>query len=532
MPITTPGKAPQPRGALTVLFMTATCMAVVGYNTTAVVTILPNLKSEFDLTPNEMQWIMAIYTVVSATLVLILSRLGDVTGKMKVFFFGMAVFGLGSLAVAVAPNAAALLVGRGVQGAGAAALFGTSLSLLNAATPEAQRSSIMGVWGAVIGLAISLGPIVGGAFADFLNWRGIFIADVIFLAIAFLIGLRVDKRGYVPDHRLPGARLDYAGAVALVLLLGPLAFALSNGQTAGWDSPLTLLAVVVAGVAAIALPLTARHVEDPLIELRYFRHPRYLMAALGMFLSGFSLLCFFVFFNIFVQSPAALGLSAMAAGAAVLPLSGMMFIVSITAPGYLKEVSARWPVSIGMAALATGFLLLSWTDNTTQYSDVWWKLIFLGIGMGLTFSLLPRVGLRLLPEEHTGQASGVINTFLYFGATLGSVLGGLAQAVTVQAGLSKVTAALPAESAKTEGLTETLAHGSPSEVQHLLASLDPSASTALAAALRDLQDNAFDNAMLVGAIATLIGTLLALWLLRGAIPPLHSAAALAKPRSH
>lgn len=531
MPTAAHGEGAQPGGARLVLVMAATCMAVVGYNTTAVVTILPDLKSDFDLTPAGLQWVMAIYTVSSATLVPILGRLGDVTGKMKIFFFGMAIFALGSFAVIVAPDGAVLLAGRGAQGAGAAALFGTSLSVLNAATPEDQRAGVMGIWGAVIGLAISLGPIVGGAFTDYLNWRGIFVADLILLAIAFLIGLRVNKRGYVPERRLPGARLDYAGAVALVLLLGPLSFALSNGESGGWGSPLTLLPLAVAALAAIALAITARRVDDPLIELRYFRHPRYLMAALGMFIAGVALLCFFVFFNIFVQSPAALGLSAIEAGAAVLPLSGMMFVLSVLAPRYLAPISFHWPVSIGMAALAAGFLLLSWTDNTTAYGEIWWKLVFLGIGLGLTFSLLPRIGLRLLPDEHAGQGSGVINTFLYFGATLGSVLGGVAESITVRAGLSDVIAALPAGSTQREGLAQALTHGSPGEVQHLLAGLDPSTSKALADALRGLQDNAFDNAMLVGAAAVLIGTVLALWLLRGPIPPLHSAAALTRPKT-
>ena len=153
-------------GTRLVLGMTAICMTVVAYNTTAVVTILPNLKSGFDLTPTELQWVMAVYTVTGATFVPILGRLGDIVGKMKVFFFGMACFSAGSLAVVVAPDGAILLAGRAAQGAGAAALFGTSLSLLNAATPEAQRASVTGIWGAMIGPGMSLGPIVGGTFAD------------------------------------------------------------------------------------------------------------------------------------------------------------------------------------------------------------------------------------------------------------------------------------------------------------------------------------------------------------------------------
>ena len=518
-------------GTRLVLAMTAICMTVVSYNTTAVVTILPNLKSDFDLTPTALQWVMAVYTVTGATLVPILGRLGDIVGKMKVFFSGMSCFFVGSLAVALAPDGAILLAGRAAQGAGAAALFGTSLSVLSAATPEAERASVTGVWGAMIGLGMSLGPIVGGVFGEYLNWRGVFVSDLFLLALAFAIALRVTRRGYVPERRKPGARFDTAGAVALVLLLGPLSFALSNGERAGWASPLTLLPLALTAVAAFALYRTERRLDDPLIELGYFRHPRYLVATLGMFLSGFVFMGFFVFFNLFVQSPAALGLSAVAAGAAVLPLSAMMFVVSTVAPRVLAAVSFHWPISIGMACLVLGFLLLSVTGNTTGYGEIWWKLVIVGAGMGLAFSLLPRVGLRLLPEEHAGQGSGVINTCLYFGATLGSVIGGVVTAMTVRAGLHEVIAALPAGSTKSESLAHALAHGSPSEVQQLLAGLEPTTSATLAAALRDLQDNAFDNVTLIGAAGALIGLVLALWLLRGPVPPLHSAAAPARAES-
>ena len=161
--------SPEPQGTRLVLVMTAICMTVVAYNTTAVVTILPNLKSGFDLTTTELQWVMAVYTVSAATLVPILGRLGDLIGKMRVFFFGIACFFAGSLAVVLAPDGAILLAGRAAQGAGAAALFGTSLSVLTAATPEAQRASVTGMWGAMIGLGMSLGPIVGGAFAEYLR---------------------------------------------------------------------------------------------------------------------------------------------------------------------------------------------------------------------------------------------------------------------------------------------------------------------------------------------------------------------------
>ncbi len=515
-------------GARLVLLMTALCMMVVGFNTTAVATILPNLKAEFDLSPSSLQWVMAIYTVVSATLVTIVSRLGDITGKMGVFFAGMIVFALGSALVLFSQDAAMLLAGRGAQGAGAAALFGTSLSLLTAATPEEQRASVTGAWGAIVGLAIGVGPIVGGAFAHYLSWRGVFATDLALLIVAFVVGLRVSKEHYVPDTRLAGAKFDLSGAVALVLLLGPLSFALSNGESHGWVTRSTLIPLAVSAVAVIALVITSRRSADPLIELRYFRHPRYFMAAAGMFITGFALFSFFVYFNVFVQSPDAFGLSAVGAGVAILPLSLSMFVVSVVAPRFLAPYSFRWPVILGMGFMACGFLLLTTTTNTTGMGAIWWKLVIIGIGMGIGFSLLPRLGLRLLPEEHVGQGSGVVNAFLYFGATLGAVVGGLAEAITTRRGLTEVINALPTGSEQRADLAHALTHGTASQVQQLIAGLDPTTGETLARALRDLQDDAFNSAMFVAAMATLLGMILAAALLRGPVPPPHSAVDLTK----
>ncbi len=517
-----------PDGARVVLAMTAICMMVVGFNTTAVATILPNLKAEFDLTPSGLQWVMATYTVASATLVTIVSRLGDITGKMGVFFFGMIVFAIGSSLVLFAQDGAMLLIGRGAQGAGAAALFGTSLSLLTAATPEEQRASVTGAWGAIVGLAIGVGPIVGGAFAHYVSWRAVFATDLILLVIAFVIGLKVSKQEYVPDTRLAGARFDYLGAMAIVLFLGPLSFALSSGEGNGWATSMTLVPLAVAALAIVGIVLAARRSDDPLIELRYFRHPRYFMAAAGMFFTGFTLFGFFVYFNTFVQSPDAFGYSPVGAGLAIMPLSLSMFVISVTAPRFLAPYSFRWPVVIGLGAMACGFLLLMATTNTTQYGEIWWKLMMVGIGLGICFSLLPRLGLRLLPEAHVGQGSGVINACLYFGATLGAVVCGLAEAVTIRRRLSEVIDALPSGSTQREDLDHALAHGTPSQIQQLISAMEPQSGTALAKALRDLQDNAFDSAMMITAIAALIGMALALVLLRGPVPPVHSAAELAK----
>jgi EmrB/QacA subfamily drug resistance transporter len=517
------------RGTWLVLIMASIGMTVIAYNTTAVITIMPNLQSEFDMRPTRLQWVMTIYTVSAATLVPVMGRLGDQVGKMPVYVFGIVVFALGALAVALAGDAFVLLAGRLGQGIGAASLFGTSLAVLSAATPESQRSFVMGFWGAMMALGMSLGPIIGGSFAELISWRGIFVSDLVLSAICLVLAIHVARAGYVPDTRVAGARFDYPGAAALVLLLGPSAYALTNGESQGWTSAATLVPLGVALAAAIAFWVIERRVREPLIHLGYFRHPRFLMSTLGVLIAGFLLLGFLVYFNLFVQSPDTLALSPVLAGAALLPLTAVMFVLSVTAPRILAPYSFHWPVTIGMACLAIACLLLYGTSNTSTYASIWWKLIILGIGFGLTTPLLPRVGLRLLPEEHTGQGSGVINTCLYFGGSMGVVVCGLVAAITVRTRVAAVVDALPADLEGRDGVVASLTHGSPNQVQQTLFTLDPGIGSALQETLRAVQDDIFDAVMLTCALVALTGGLLAGWLLRGPVPPPHSAAGLARP---
>ena len=177
-----------------------------------------------------------------------------------------------------------------------------------------------------------------------------------------------------------------------------------------------------------------------------------------------------------------------------------------------------------MIAFALGALLLAGIGNGSTYAEIWWRLIVVGIGFGLTMPLLPHVGLRLLPDEHAGQGSGVINGLLYFGATLGVVLGGVVSALTIRSHITTVLTALPVDSARHEALSTTLAHGSAGEVQQALDALEPSAGASLRAALSAVLDDAFDHTMLALAAIAVVGAVLAAWLMSGPVPAPHSAA--------
>jgi MFS family permease len=515
------------RGTWIVFALTAICMTVVAYNTTAAITILPKLKSDFDMRPTTGQWVMTIYTLAAASLVPIFGGLGDILRKVHVFIFGMASFAVGALLVATSPDSIVVLIGRLFQGIGAGTMVGNSLGVLSAATPENKRTFIFGLWSGMISLGMSLGPVIGGLFAEYASWRGVFFLDLVLLAVAAGFAVPVIRKDYVPDLHPPNARFDYLGGVFMIFLLGPLTYALSIGGSAGWTSARTLISFAIAVAAGIVFFLTELWVQQPLVRLHYMLHPRFLMSALGMAICGYMLLNFFFYFNFFVQSPDTLNMSPVVAGLAVMPYSLVMFALCVTAPRILAPYSFRWPVTIGMALMAIACLLLATTTNTTSYGALWWKLVILGVGFGLTFPLLPRVGLRLVREQDSGQASGVINTFLFLGATIGVVVGGMASAIAVRSQLSGVIAALPTGSYDRDQLATLITYGSLGEIQKILNSLESSStSQAIAAALRTVQDDAFNAAILTGAVLCAIGAVLALWLLRGPVPEPRAAAKL------
>jgi EmrB/QacA subfamily drug resistance transporter len=513
-----------------VLSMTSICMAIIAYNTTALVTVLPQLTTDLDLRPATLQWVMAIYMVVAASFVPIMGRLSDLYGKINVFLLGIVSFAAGSLLASMVTDATWLLTGRALQGAGGASMFGTSLSVLTVATPESRRPFVMGLWGALIAVGMSLGPMIGGLFGEFLSWRWVFIFEVIMLAIAALLLWRIVIANYVPNSKNEHDSLDVIGAFLLVIALAPLAYGLSLSETAGWLDTETLGLTGFGLVAIVAFCLRERYTATPLLQIDYFRHPRYIVAASGMFIIGFVFMGFFIYYALYAQSPDTLAMSPVLAGASMLPMTGMMLVLSVVAPQKLAPYSFRWPITLGMLCLSIACYLMSLINDATTYNDIWWRLMLLGCGLGLTMPLLPRVGMRILAAEHVGQGSGTINTFLYFGATVGAVICGLAQQTTIKDHIREVLSALPVNSSQHETIVTALGSGSGSEVQAALAALGSPVSQSLGIALKDVRDDAFAAVMLACALITLCGSLLAGILMRGPVPQPESGAKLLRNR--
>ncbi len=483
-------------------------------NTTAVMTALPKIAAELDLSTFGKLWVINIYMLCTAVLVAIMGRFSDIFGKLNVFVLGLCVFAAGSISVMVADGIILLMIGRLAQGVGAAAFISASMALVEVTTEKPERAVAIGIWAGLIAFGLGAGPLIAGALIEAISWRAIFAVDLVVIAIALVLCVRIARLKMVPHAERGAVPVDYLGTGLLIVALVPFIYGLSDAHIAGWTSVQTLGLFAIAIAGAVAFVFRERGAVEPLVYFRFFRYPRYVAASLGIFVCGVALLSVLPFFNLYAQSPGGLGFTAFVAGAAILPYSVTSFLLSVTLPHVLGKTTMRWPITIGMLLIAVGLCLLSQMTVEMTYGDLWWRLIFVGAGMGLTYPLFPIVGLRTLPDEDAGQGSGVINLCFYMGLSVGLAAGGTvlgkiradAVAATV-IGLSDA----PADAMK---WVHDLLHGSASQVKQALAQFSTADAAQIEHTLNTVGASAFSGVMTLFMIVALIGAATTFWLMR------------------
>ena len=498
----------------TLIFIAITAStAAVTYNSLAVITAIPAMKAEFDMSLTMAQWIMNGYSLASAVLVAAMGRFGDIFGHIRIIVLGMFCFLLGSLTVILAVDTAIAIVGRVLQGVGAAGILSTSLAILNNAVPEAKRAAAIGLWGAVMALGMGLGTAIGGVLTAF-SWRAVFAFDVVVTLPALLLALHVMRTTRLErvEEREP---IDFAGLILLVLFIGPLTFALTHGQETGWTAVETVLPLALGIACGIALIVVESRSEAPLIRIEFFRLRRYVAGTVGMCIAGMNTAMFVYFYVLFAQSSDGLSYTAIAAGLSLLPFSLAMFLLAVGVPRIPAMAESAWLIPVGMGVLAAGYWFAHRFSSESTFGDTWWPMVLIGIGAGLAYSLLPRTALRVLSEKYAGQGSGVINTCLYFGLTMGVVLGGIVSAVSLRTSLSSVVAKLGLAPAAEERLTHVLVHGSPGEIEAVFGRTAATGPVDLKKATQAAIESSFGDVMLLGASIALIGVVLMVLLLRG-----------------
>ncbi|MEU5999639.1 DHA2 family efflux MFS transporter permease subunit [Streptomyces sp. NPDC047197] len=413
-------------------------VALIVVDTTIVNVIVPSVIEDLDANSAQAQWIQESYAIVFAALLLLTGRLADIFGARRIFVAGVVVFGATSVLAGLAPGSGLLILARFLQGAGAAMILPTSLSLLNATFTGKARGQAFAIWGSTIGAAAALGPLLGGWLAEHVSWRWAFGINVP-LSVLVAAGVLLYM---APSPRTKG-RLDVAGAVLSAVGLGLLAFGLVEGRTYGWiasieplevlgvswgsgPSPVLVALVLSAGTlfAFVRRQIALSRAEDSaqssrvLMDVRLFSIASFRNGNIATLIIGLGEFGIVAVLPLWLQFT--LGYSALEAGLALVPIAIGSFVATGVSFPLAAKVSALGQVRIGLALEVVG---LAGVGFIAAPDSSWWAVALMlfayGIGVGFATAQVTNVVLAEVPQESAGQGSGIQSAFRQLGSALG-----------------------------------------------------------------------------------------------------------------
>jgi EmrB/QacA subfamily drug resistance transporter len=386
----------------------------INLDTTIVNVALPKLAVELDASNSQLQWIVDAFNLLFAASVLAVGSLSDRFGRKGMLLAGLGVFGLASFVGGLTDDPGQLIAARAVMGIGAAMVFPSTLSLLtNVFVERTERARAIGLWGAITGVAIALGPIVGGALLEAFDWRSIFFVMTPVAAAAAVLVVR-----FVPASRDPLApRTDRGGFVLSVAAIGLLIYTIIEAPERGWGSAATLAGFAVTLLLGTAFVVWERRHEDPMLDLSLFSNLRFTAAsaavAIGFFaLSGFIFIVtqYFQFFK---------GYSPLSTGVRLLPVATCVAIFSVLGAKLAVRIGTKVVVGTGLLLMAAFYLWASTTSLTTAYLTIALQMVVLGTGMGLSSAPATEAIMGVVPRAKAGVGSAMNDATRLFGGTLG-----------------------------------------------------------------------------------------------------------------
>jgi len=398
-------------------------LLIVGMDVTIVNVALPSIRRDFDASVAALQWTTAAYTVVLASLLMLGGSTADRLGRARVFKFGLALFTAASLACAFAPGVGWLIAFRVLQGAAGAMLNPVAMSIIrNTFEDPRERAQAIGIWGAVVGISMALGPVLGGVLVE-LSWRAVFLVNIPIGLAAIWLTAR-----FVPESRAPRPRRpDPVGQVLVIVMLASLTSAIIEGPSRGWGSPWIVGLAVTAGVALALLVRHELRTVDPLIELRFFAS-RPFAAATVIAVAAFTAFGGFLFLNtLYLQEVR--GLSPVSAGLCTLPIAAMTVLCSPIAGRVVGARGVRGPLVVGGLGLGLGGLMLVSLSAGTPLGWLLAAYCVFGLGFGAVNPPITNTAVSGMPPSQAGVAAAVATTSRQVGLTLGvAVVGAIATA--------------------------------------------------------------------------------------------------------
>jgi MFS transporter, DHA2 family, methylenomycin A resistance protein len=397
----------------------ATFVAIL--DTTVVNLALHAIQSKLHAGITTLQWVLDLYNLTYASFIMTGGILGDLFGRRRIFAVGMCLFTLGSLVCGLAPNPSLLIAGRGIAGIGAALQLPGSLSILNITfQDEKERAHAIAIWGGFNGLAMAIGPTIGGLLVDHFGWRTVFFLVVPFGIV--VIGLSLARISESSDPK--GRQLDSSGQIFAFLCLGCLAFGFIQGPSLSWLSPWIIASFFVCVISFIGFLKTERGKSGALVSLEVFRDSMFSAAMTDAALMTFGMYALLFIFPLYLQSVR--GQTAVIAGLELLPMSFTFFVVSLFAVRFVNLVGPRLAIAIGLALTGVGIGALAFVHAQSSFVPIWLGLFGIGIGLGLITGPIMTIAVSRVPRERSGMSSGLVNVARMVGATLGvAILGSI-----------------------------------------------------------------------------------------------------------
>ena len=470
-----------------VVTLVAMCVAqgMILLDNTIVNVALPSIQRELDVDPANLVWVVNAYVLALASLILVGGTLGDRYGRKRIFIVGLAIFTAMSAACALSPNESALIAARAAQGVGAALVAPLSLSILVDAYPPERRTAAIGIWAAAAGLGFGAGPVVGGILVELFSWSAIFWVNV----PVGIIGLVLVITG-VRESRNPNARrLDLPGAALVVAGLCVLTFAIVESERLGWTSPTMIMLLAAAAVLLVSFVVVESRIREPMVPLGLFRDVRFTVSCGVYAIMYLALSSTFFFVTLFFQNVE--GWSALEVGLSWL-IMNTPFLIASTLAGRLAAWIGTATCWLGVLLGGLGVLALAFLTPAAGLLAASPGYVLIGAGYGMAVPTISAVAVSALPLEHSGLASGVLNSARQVGAAVGlAVLGTVGLAVTRNS-WTALSAQLPTSAQA----------GAPDIVQDVSGGQGSVVAQQLGAAAEPLADSAFVDGL---QVALLIG---------------------------
>ncbi len=494
-----------------VLLTMCFALAMAMLDNTVVNVALPTIAKDLGAGVSGLQWIVDGYVLAFASLLLTGGILGDRYGRKRMFLTGLTIFTIASLGSGLSQTTGELIMFRAIQGVGAALLMPGTLSIITVTFPANERARAIGLWAGVSGVALALGPTVGGLMVEKIGWQSVFFLNVPIGIIAFFTAIRTVRESVSEEER----QLDFPGLALGTSALFLVTYGLIEANQKGWSDPLIVASFVLAGLLAIAFLFWELRTPHPMMPLRFFRIPAFSAGNTVAFSVSLGMFASFFFLSLYMQLIH--NYSAFEAGLRFLPMTLAIIITAPNAGRYAQKHGSRRPMTYGLLLAGGGLLILG---LTLQPDTSYWKMlpvfIIMGHGMGATMAPMTAAVMNAVGPQRAGLGSAMTNTSREVGGVFGIALLGTILTTKLASSFTPAAAGLGLPPARLAAITADVQHGTLNPV--LLKGLPPEQLLGVTRAFDAAFMDGFRVSLIVGSCVLLLAAIVANRFIPGGAP--------------